>query len=297
MKLFIFLVLVLLISLLITYIGDVIKNSKEPAASVNVDEPARKTSDAPTVLNFKKWVFPYSIYPNWHRIWKNGYSIKMANTGITLPTSRFSISFMYKLTAQNNEYNNIVHITNTGGDDIRCPGIWVRPNETNLHLNHTPSSIDSFEGVPLNTVAFFTFIFNYDIIEFYVNGVKRTINFNSGGVLYKITPEATMYIGNPFHSSNGTIQIQDFTIYDGILTLDQITTIYNESMPTGRKKTESDILDAQLKFANEQRAVQRSSQIASTLKILDTQLKITPTFDSSEIANIKNRILQYQNMK
>jgi hypothetical protein len=279
MKLFIFLVLVLLISLLITYIGDVIKKSKEPI-----------------VLNFKKWVCPISAYPNWHRVIQNGYTIKMADTGITLPTNRFSISFIYKLTGLNNTWNNIVFITNTNSNDHRCPGIWVRPNETNLHLHHVPSNIESIEGVPLNTEAFFTFLFNYNNIEVYINGVKRSFNFNNGGTLNEISPTAIMYIGDPFHGTNGTINVQDFTIYDGVLTPDQINTIYSESTKEGREKKIKDDLEAELKSADEQRTAQRKVEATSTLTKLNSQLNATPTNNVNEIANIKNRIAQYQSI-
>jgi hypothetical protein len=180
------------------------------------------------ILN--KWVFPLSAYPNWYKTIQNGYSIKLANTGLSL-SNRFSISFIYKLSGLNPTWNNIVHITNTGGDDHRCPGIWVRPNETNLHLHYIPSDIPIFSGVPLNTQAFFTFVFNNNTIEFYINGAKSSFNYNNGGILNIVSPTATMYFGNPFHGSNGTINIQDFTLYEDVLTAQQITKMYKELTP------------------------------------------------------------------
>lgn len=272
MKLFIFLVLVLLISLIITYVSDVLKKRHKESIE----------------LNFKKWVFPLSVYPNWYKIVKNGYSIKMTNTGITLPTNRFSISFMYKLTALNAVNNNMFRITTTDnnccneGDRIRA--VWIDPNVTSFLLvaaTNNPNDYTTFPGVPLNTVAFITFLFDNNVFTVYVNGEKTyTYTFNG---LRPIPINSTLYIGDAHYPTNGEIQIQDFTIYDGVLTPDQITIIYNESI--------------QLRVAEEQRAAQRSSQITSTLSTLTTQLNATPISNSLEVANIKNRILQYQNIK
>lgn len=267
----------------------------------------------PVIL--KKWVFPLSTYPKWYTTVQNGYSIKMTNTGLTLPTNSFSMTFMYKLTGLNGTWNNIVHITNSGGDDHRCPGIWVRPNETNFHFHYVPSSIDSFEGVALNTQAFLTFIFNYNNVEFYINGVKRSIAFNNNGVLNTILPTATLYFGNPFHGTNGTINIQDFTIYDDVLTPDQITKIYNESSPEGRQKIINDqnqaaankiIADrqaaaaAEIAYSNAVSAAmvtQKTTQANTALNDFKKQLAIdTSNNNYTNIANDNIRIKQYQDI-
>lgn len=181
-------------------------------------------------LIYNKWVFPLSSYPNWYKTIQNGYNIKISNTGLSLG-NKFSMSFIYKLTGLNPTWNNIVHITNSGGDDNRCPGIWVRPNETNLHLHYIPSDIPIFSATPLNTQAFFTFVFNNNSIEFYINGVKSSFNYNNGGILTTVLPTATMYFGNPFHGSNGTINIQDFTLYEDVLSPQQIIKMYKELTP------------------------------------------------------------------
>ena len=284
MKLFIFLVLVLLISLLITYIGDVIKKSKEPIA-----------------LNFKKWVFPNSAYPNWHRVIKNGYSIKMVDTGITLPTNKYSISFMYKLTALNGGHNNMFRITTTNNDCCnegdRIRSVWINPNLTSFLLvaaTNNPNDYTTFPGVSLNTIAFITFLFDNNVFSVYVNGQKTyTYTFNG---LRPIPINSTLYIGDSFYPANGEINIQDFTIYDGVLTNDQINIIYNESTEQGRKKKIDDELATQLRVAEEQRAAQKSANVALTLSKLNTQLNATPNTNLVELQNIRNRITQYQSI-
>jgi hypothetical protein len=49
--------------------------------------------------------------------------------------------------------------------------------------------------------------------------------------LTTVLPTATMYFGNPFHGSNGTINIQDFTLYEDVLTSQQIIKMYKELTP------------------------------------------------------------------
>jgi len=283
MKLFIFLVLVLLITLLITYIGDVIK-PKEPI-----------------VLNFKKWVFPNSVYPNWYRVIKNGYSIKMVDTGITLPTNRFSISFMYKLTGLVNGHNNMFRITTTTtdccneGDRIRA--VWINPNDTSFLLvaaTNNPNDYTTFPGVSLNTEALITFLFDNNVFTVYVN-TQKTYTYTFNG-LRQIPINSTLYIGDPFYPASGQINIQDFTIYDGVLTPDQITIIYNESLQSGRDKIKADELATQLRVADEQRAAQRTAQTALTLTKLNSQLNATPNTNLVELQNIRNRIAQYQSV-
>jgi hypothetical protein len=223
---------------------------------------------------------------------------------------------MYKLTGLNSTWNNIVHITNSGGDDHRCPGIWVRPGETNLHFHYVPSAIDSFEGVGINTEAFFTFVFNKNMIDFYINGVKKSLNIaNNGAELNQILPTAIMYIGNPFHGSNSTINIQDFTLYNDVLTPSQINEIYNNSLPSARQK----IADAAAKaIANAEEAKKKSEIEGAAAYVIDVsnarvnqqrsqlvmnldQLKKQLLVDISSnnyiaVQNDKNRIQQYENI-
>jgi hypothetical protein len=222
MKIFIYLVFILLLSLLITYLSDIIKLFK-PKESI--------------VLNFKTWVCPISIYPNWYKVVNNGYNIKMSATGITLPSNKYSISFMYKLTNIHPNWTNVFHITNTatadGGFGGRNPSLWITPGDTKFHLrfctnaDNNNNGYDAFDNVPLKTLAFITFVFNPNSVSIYINGVNRTTNTFNG--INSILPSATLYIANP-NDQSGFIQLQDFTLYDGALTNDQIMTIYNESI-------------------------------------------------------------------
>jgi hypothetical protein len=308
MKIFIFLVLLLLLILVITCINNEIKQYKEPIE-----------------LNFKKWVLPNSVYPNWYKVVKNGYSIKMTNTGITLPAKNFSIIMMYKLTALNESWNNILHITNTGNDCCsdgdRIPGIWVRGNDTRYHFNFSTNDgvqgFDSIEGIALNIPSLLSLIFDNDTVSLYIN--NRLIVSQRFNNIRMIQPNATLYIGNPWHNNRGEIEVQDFTIYDGALSLSQINTIYNESTPEGRQKIINDAKNAAdikatneakiisdtatayatdyAKKAQETRTDQKKTQANEQLIYFINKLRIdVNNNDIAAIENDKIRIQQYQNI-
>jgi len=232
MKIFIFLVLLLLIVLFFTYVNNVIKLYKEPIE-----------------LNFKKWVLSNSAHPNWYKVVKNGYSMKMTNTGITLPSNSFSISFIYNLKEKTVGHNNLFRITNTynnsGNQGDRICGMWVNPNDTSFYIEvetNTTNIGTNFSGVSLNTVALITLLFNDSVFTMYINNnYANSYIFNGRR---PIPENATLYIGDPFYLGNGEINIQDFTLYDGILTPSQITTIYSESSDQGRQKMISDAKNA-----------------------------------------------------
>ena len=199
-----------------------------------------KKTNIEKFINLKAWTFPTSI--NWYPVVKNGYSIKMADTGITLPTNQYSISFMYNLKGLSSKYNNIFHITNTGNnccnDGDRQPAIWIKPNETRFHLTFSTDNNgnDGFDidAVALNNKVLITLIFDKNVFTMYINTVKSTSKtFNN---IHKIIPGSTLYIGDPWYDTNGTINIKNFTIYDGILTSDQIAEIYDLYLKTSSWK-------------------------------------------------------------
>lgn len=180
--------------------------------------------------NLKEWKFPNST--NWYTISQNGYSIKMTDTGITLPTKQYSISFFYNLTAIKPTLTNIFHITNTGNNCCnagdRIPAMWVMPNETNFQIkmstNDNGNDGIDIDGVPLNTKALITLLFDNNTFTLYINNDKKiSKTFNN---IAAINPNAIMYIGDPWHTNNGTINIRDFTIYDTVLTSKQISDNY-----------------------------------------------------------------------
>jgi hypothetical protein len=204
-------------------------------------------------VNLKTWNFPQSN--DWYKVVQSGYSIKMADTGITLPTRQYSISFMYNLTGLNGTWNNIFHITNTGRnwgsetdggatcDGCRQPAVWVIPNDTRLHIRMSTDAnfndgVD-LDVVPLNTVSMITFVFDNNDFIMYIDGVeKHTQTFLN---IHEIKPSAILHIGDPWHGNNSTINIKGFTIYDGVLTKGQVNNIFDN---TDKGKPGKDAKDA-----------------------------------------------------
>jgi hypothetical protein len=195
-------------------------------------------------LNFKTWNFAQSS--NWYKVIQNGYSIKMSDTGITLPTRQYSIAFLYHLTGLNGTWNNIFHVTNTGRnwgtdtdggavcDGCRQPAMWVFPNDINFHLRFStdPDFNDGINTqdekivpIPIGSTKLITITFDNNVVTMYFNDVvvssKTFVN------IHEIKPYAILHIGDPWHGNNGTINIKGFTMYDGVLSAAQVTNIYS----------------------------------------------------------------------
>lgn len=182
-------------------------------------------------VNLTTWNFPNSS--DWYKVVQNGYSIKMSETGIKLPTRDYSISFLYKLTGSNNAHNNIFHITNTGNDHgnngDRIPAMWVNPNETSFHIKFSTDKdfndgYNWFEPIPLNQITLITLVFENNLVSiYYGNKLIKSETFEN---IHLIKPSATLWIGDPWYRNNGTIQIKGFTIYDGVLTQEHVNNLF-----------------------------------------------------------------------
>jgi hypothetical protein len=182
--------------------------------------------------NLKTWNFENSV--DWYKVLKNGYSIKMSETGIKLPTRQYSISFLYHLSRLSPSQNNIFHITNTGNNCCangdRIPGLWVLPNQTALHLRFSTDAggDDGMSGVgsiPLNQKVLITLVFDNNTVTMYTDDVITvTQSFQN---IRSIESSATLWIGDPWHDNTGAIQIKGFTIYDGVLSSSQVANIYD----------------------------------------------------------------------
>jgi len=182
-------------------------------------------------VNLNTWNFPNSS--DWYKVVKNGYSIKMADTGIKLPTRDYSISFLYNLTGLIPSHNNIFHITNTGNNygsaGDRIPAMWVNPNDTSFHIKFSTDKdvndgYDSYASIPLNQITLITLVFENNTVSiYYGNKLIKSETFTN---IHLIKPSATLWIGDPWHGNNGTIQIKGFTIYDGALTQGQVNNLF-----------------------------------------------------------------------
>ncbi len=196
--------------------------------------------------NFKTWNFSDSV--DWYKVIKNGYSIKMTDTGIKIPTRQYSISFLYHLSGLSPIPNNIFHITNTqnnyGSFGDRIPALWVKPNESSLVLRFSTDTnhddgMDGVTSIPLNQRVLITIVFDNNTVTLYTDDVVIvTQTFQN---IHSIEPSATLWIGDPWHDNNGAIQIKGFTLYDGVLTSSQVANIYHnlEKGDSGPSSTKS----------------------------------------------------------
>ena len=224
------------------------------------------SSNRESLINLKKWTLPNSIYPLWYKVIKNGYNIKLSDTGIKVPTTQYSITFICKLTVLNSDWGNIFHVSNTGkdccGDGDRNPALWFIPRSTNLYLRFSTDSnandgFESINGLILNTETLVSLTFDNNTVTIYFNNTKMmSKTFNN---IHTIKPTAILYMGDPWYSNTGTNNIQDFTIYDGVLTSDQIASIYQDSTPQGRQAT------AAAKAAAEAKAIADAKALASAI--------------------------------
>jgi len=78
--------------------------------------------------------------------------------------------------------------------------------------------------MPINKTILITFVFDNNTVTIYTDDVVTvTQSFQN---IHSIEPTATLWIGDPWHDNNGTIQIKGFTIYYGVLSSTHVANIY-----------------------------------------------------------------------
>ena len=182
----------------------------------------------------KRWKFDQSA--DWYPVVQNGYSIKLSETGMTLPTKKYSFSFMYTYQAISPYWNNIFHFSNDASNYSRNPALWVIPGTTDFHLriatnNSWNDGIDTnhqqMRKINLHEQVLIVMTFDNNVCSIYYDGVKVfSRSFNN---IRELQPDATLFIGDPWHWNNGKIKIKDFTLYDGILSPRDIYNTYKET--------------------------------------------------------------------
>ena len=69
--------------------------------------------------------------------------------------------------------------------------------------------------------------FDDDVCSIYYDGIKVfSRRFNN---IRAIEPNATLFIGDPWHWNNGKIKIKDFTLYDGVLSPRDVDNTFKET--------------------------------------------------------------------
>lgn len=193
------------------------------------------------------WTYPESNN-KWYAIQKSVSIGKWITLGIT-SNLYMTVSFWSKITTKNGSTRNIFHVSNQNVDCCtegnRVPKISVQSNSTSVksHYGINNSRIYYYDrGVkkiqhyldistdsPLNTPTFVTISWNNKTIKIYSSGIlKNTINSS-----YELTvadTSAPVYIGDPWNTIDGGVQIKDFMIQNKVLTDREVTYLYEKTM-------------------------------------------------------------------
>jgi len=226
----IFSILVIILVIIILYVCYRYSSSYE-----NFDELGTlytsKMNEAVNLPTLKKWT--YSLTNNWHRLKVNDYSMYLRDMNFT-QYENMSISFFIQINNGSGNWRNVFHFTQDGNNCCekgqRIPALWIYPdNTTKMHIRFSTDNggndgLDT-PSMPNATLSFFkpyliTLVFNGNNFTFYIN--KRQVVSKEFNNIYKRNRDTLMYIGDPWHSANDGILINNFTLYDGALSQDDV---------------------------------------------------------------------------
>jgi len=185
-----------------------------------------KMNEAVNLPALKKWTYPVSN--NWHRLKLNEYRMYLRDMNFT-QYENMSISFFLQINSGLNNWRNIFHFTqdgeNAASKGSRIPAMWIFPdNTTNMHIrfstdtNHN-DGVDSSEVTP--NISFYkpylvTLVFNNNNFTFYIN--KHQLLSREFNNIYKRNRDTIMMICDPWHAADDGLLINNFTVYDGVLS-------------------------------------------------------------------------------
>lgn len=175
-----------------------------------------------TVSNNVKnsWIYNKTIN-NWYKTEKNNSIGKWSDIGINL-NNYMTISFYINLESVDSTYRNIFQLSN---QNVNYSGLWLTSNKLYLIINNTSISnnITNIE-IPANKQSFITLIFDYNTTKIYLNG-NIVSNKLYQDALELAVPDAYFYISNS--SSEGGVNIKDFTIYNYIISDNEVKYLYD----------------------------------------------------------------------
>jgi hypothetical protein len=185
----------------------------------------------------KKWSFVVSN--SWYKLRVNDYKMYLRDMNFS-QYENMTISFSIQINNGHNEWRNIFHFTQDGKNCCergqRIPAMWIFPdNTTNMHIRFSTDA-DGNDGINTldytNNISFgkpylLTIVFNGNNFTMYIN--KTQIVSKNYGAIYKRNADTLMYLGDPWHSANDGLLINNFTIYDGALTREDVEKMVNKS--------------------------------------------------------------------
>jgi hypothetical protein len=145
-----------------------------------------------------------------------------------------SITFWLEVTKISANDRNIFHVSN---DNINCcnkgnrvPGIWILQNLTTLFISNDtiglPNQTFTVDGINLNNQIFISITWNDKDVYVYFN--KNFIkSFTYQQNLVEAIANAYVYIGDQWTEQNEGIKIKNLTLYNYVLSVDQIQQVYN----------------------------------------------------------------------
>lgn len=196
-----------------------------------------KMNEAVNLPPNKKWSFVVSN--TWYKLRVNDYKMYLRDMNFS-QYENMTISFFIQINNGHNEWRNIFHFTQDGKNCCergqRIPAMWIFPdNTTNMHIRFSTDA-DGNDGINTsdytNNISFgkpylLTIVFNGNNFTMYIN--KTQIVSKNYGAIYKRNSDTLMYLGDPWHSSNEGILINNLTIYDGALTREDVEKMVNKS--------------------------------------------------------------------
>jgi hypothetical protein len=190
-----------------------------------------KMNEAVNLPVLKKWTYP--VTNSWYKLKVNDYRMHLREMNFT-QYSNMSISFFLQINSGSGNWRNILHFTQDGNNCCergqRIPALWIYPdNTTNMHIRFSTDSggNDGIDTTSMSnaTISFFkpyliTLVFNNNNFTFYIN--KRQVVSSEFNNIYKRNRDTLMMIGDPWHSADDGILINNFTVYDGVLSQNDV---------------------------------------------------------------------------
>lgn len=227
------LIVVCVVIIILTAYFMYVKNISQTQSIETFGGPSQST--AFNIPAIKKWQFPPSI-EQWYEIKQNGYRIDFKDLGFTLPNSKMTIMFLFNCQSKVDYWRNIFHFTNSGNNCCekgdRIPAMWVYPDYTNnFHIRfstddygndgYDPQYMRDNKTVP----ELLTLVFDDNKFSFYANDTLLYSKVYHN--IYKRDDQTVLHIGDPWHG-NSNLHIKHFTLYDGVLTKDHVSEVYNK---------------------------------------------------------------------
>jgi hypothetical protein len=169
-----------------------------------------------TKVGLQGWKYGPSI-GTWYTIKQNNYIGQWSITNIK-STLSMTVSFTINIKSISN-WRNVFHVSNSNvdwpGSGCRSPAVWVTAGASTLCIINGTSINDNdnfyTKEIPLNTPTDVKIIWSGNNVDVYLNSVLN-ISYIYNGTITPTNPTASFYIGDPWYSQDGNVQIKDFQI-------------------------------------------------------------------------------------